>query len=71
MMHHPLKLRLRVVLPENLDDGVTYITTGVRWGYHSENEYYSGPAILEFENPLNGTWHPVEVVQDTETEKPA
>jgi len=67
MINSPLKLRLHVLprLSENTTDLRWHIVTA-----HSD-KVDAYPAILEFENPLNGTWHPVEVFDDTETKKPA
>lgn len=62
-MIHPLRLRLRVLplWPGKEDKrGLTTIQTCYYGAYHR----VTGEAVLEFENPLNGTWHPVEVVDD-------
>lgn len=54
-MIHPLRLRLRLVdFPETVDKPLILKV------YAKTSPF----AILEFENPLNGSWHPVEVVDD-------
>lgn len=63
-MIHPLRLRLRVCPSKGKPDGVWYLTGGRRILGNRGKDYLAQPAILEFENPLNGTWHPVEVVAD-------
>lgn len=60
MINQPLKLRLYI--PQKPNYTSTYIR--VMRG--------AGLAELQFQNPLNGSWHPVEVVEaEPEIEKPA
>ena len=69
MINRPLRLRLRKV------DRASWATTGnpglvmCSPSKFGNNKAYTGdPCILEFENPLNGSWHPVEVYDDTSKE---
>lgn len=58
-MTKPLRLRLRVFkeMPAQ-KNSIWYLGVAKR---HSR---FPSPAVLEFENPLNGSWHAVEVVND-------
>lgn len=55
-MSAPLKLRLRE-LPSS-----DYLEKGQRGIAIGQRLELLHPAILEFENPIDGSWHPVEVV---------
>jgi hypothetical protein len=71
MINSPLKLRLRIVPAATL--AIEPSVWALRAGYTAPIEHsrdYDPYAILEFENPLNGSWHPVEVYEDAEKQKP-
>jgi hypothetical protein len=60
MINSPLRLRLRLSPLTAPCPGMLYMT----------RLKGAMAAVLEFENPLNGTWHPVEVYEDAEKQKP-
>lgn len=58
-MSKPLKLRLRVLKRASFLEEQQF---GLFIGKKGEN---ARAAILEFQNPINDFWHPVEVVDET------
>lgn len=59
MINQPLKLRLRILPPDDMKGGNSlYIVCQPLAGL-------CRPGVLEFENPLNGTWHPVEIYDES------
>jgi hypothetical protein len=65
-MIRPLRLRLYIPAAVGPDETCLLVTTPycVRG---PKGEETSVMARLEFENPINGTWHPVEIVDDYTT----
>jgi hypothetical protein len=70
VINSPLKLRLRIVPAMTL--ALEPSVWALKCGYTNPIDrprYFDPYAVLEFENPLNGTWHAVEVYEESSDDK--
>lgn len=61
-MSLPLRLRLRPIAPADLVLGEKVLVAAERVSVDDVRAIRNFPVKLEFQNPINDSWHPVEMV---------